>query len=65
MADESMGLELPDAQVARRVASGDDREAEADLCRRMAPRIRLYGLRHLRDAQATEDLVQQVLITTL
>jgi RNA polymerase sigma-70 factor (ECF subfamily) len=28
----------------------------------LAPRIRLYGLRHLRDAQAAEDLVQQVLI---
>lgn len=40
-------------------------EAEAELCRRMAPRIRLYGLRHLRDEQASQDLIQQVLITTL
>jgi len=31
----------------------------------MAPRIRLYGLRHLRDAQASEDLTQHVLIVTL
>jgi RNA polymerase sigma-70 factor (ECF subfamily) len=31
----------------------------------MAPRIRLYGLRHLRDEHASEDLTQQVLITTL
>ena len=31
----------------------------------MAPRIRLYGLRHLRDAPASEDLAQQVLLTTL
>jgi len=31
----------------------------------MAPRIRLYGLRHLRDEHAAEDLAQQVLITTL
>lgn len=60
-----MTVELPDAQVARRIASGGDREAEADLCRRMAPRIRLYGLRHLRDADAAEDLVQQVLVNTL
>ena len=33
--------------------------------RRMAPRVRLYGLRHLRDEHAAEDLAQQVLITTL
>ena len=31
----------------------------------MAPRIRLYGLRHLRDEQAAADLVQQVLIMTI
>jgi RNA polymerase sigma-70 factor (ECF subfamily) len=29
------------------------------------PRIRLYGLRHLRDEHAAEDLAQQVLIITL
>src|SRR5690348_15067279 len=38
---------------------------EEDLCRAMAPRIRLYGLRHLRDEQAAADLVQQVLIMTI
>jgi len=31
----------------------------------MAPRIRLYGLRHLRDEQAAADLVQQVLMITI
>jgi RNA polymerase sigma-70 factor (ECF subfamily) len=31
----------------------------------MAPRIRFYGLRHLRDEHAADDLAQQVLITTL
>jgi len=31
----------------------------------MAPRIRLYGLRHLRDEQAAADLVQQVLLITI
>jgi RNA polymerase sigma-70 factor (ECF subfamily) len=31
----------------------------------MAPRIRLYGLRHLRDENAAQDLTQQVLVTTL
>ena len=40
-------------------------EAEAELCRRLAPRVRLYGLKHLRDAQAAADLVQQVLLVTL
>ena len=35
------------------------------MCRTMAPRIRLYGLRHLRDEQAAADLVQQVLIMTI
>lgn len=31
----------------------------------MAPRVRLYGLRHLRDRHAAADLVQQVLLVTL
>jgi RNA polymerase sigma-70 factor, ECF subfamily len=31
----------------------------------MAPRVRLYGLRHLRNEHAAEDLTQEVLITTL
>jgi RNA polymerase sigma-70 factor, ECF subfamily len=31
----------------------------------MGPRIRLYGLRHLRDEDAPQDLTQEVLITTL
>ena len=38
---------------------------ESELFRVMAPRIRLYGLRHLRDPHAADDLVQQVLIVTL
>lgn len=60
-----MGIEWNDVELARRIGSGTDREAEAELFRRMAPRIRLYGLRHLRDEHASEDLTQQVLITTL
>ena len=54
-----------DAELARRIASGSDRDAEAELFRRMAPRIRLYGLRHLRDPQAADDLTQQVMLTML
>lgn len=60
-----METALSDAEMARRISHGRDPEAESELCRRMAPRIRLYGLRHLRDGHAADDLVQQVLITTL
>ena len=59
-----MLFELSDADVAGRVAAGDT-DAEAEVCRRMAPRLRLYGLRHLRSGPAADDLVQQVLLTTL
>ena len=60
-----MDIELKDAELVLQIASGEGREAEAELFRRMAPRVRLYGLRHLRDEHAAEDLAQQVLITTL
>jgi RNA polymerase sigma-70 factor (ECF subfamily) len=38
---------------------------EAELCRRFAPRIRLYGLKHLRDEDRARDLVQQVLVAVI
>ena len=60
-----MDIELKDAELVLQIGSGGGREAEAELFRRMAPRVRLYGLRHLRNEQAAEDLAQQVLITTL
>lgn len=60
-----MAIEVVDADLVQRIGSGADDGAEAELCRRMAPRIRLYGLRHLRDAQAAEDLAQEVLIITI
>ena len=59
---------LDDGALARRIAEargGPDTIAEAELYRRLAPRVRLYGLRHLRDRQAAADLVQQVLLMTL
>lgn len=63
---------LEDGALARAVAPGapprpnlERAEAEAELCRRFATRIRLYGLRHLRDPHAAADLVQQVLMITL
>lgn len=57
-------VELNDAELVGQIASGDS-DAEAELFHRMGPRIRLYGLRHLRDPHAADDLTQQVLITTL
>jgi RNA polymerase sigma-70 factor (ECF subfamily) len=59
---------LDDATLARRVAAAGavlDSAAEAELYRRLAPRVRLYGLRHLRDRHAAHDLMQQVLLMTL
>lgn len=57
-----------DAALAQRVmaaSTGRDSWAEAELCRRFAPRIRLYGLRHLRDKDAAHDLAQITLEITL
>ena len=60
-----MQTEVSDAELVRQIGSGSNSGAEAELFRRMAPRIRLYGLRHLRNEHAAEDLTQQVLITAL
>jgi RNA polymerase sigma-70 factor (ECF subfamily) len=57
-----------DADLARMVLSsvpGQARDAEDELYRRLAPRVRLYGLRHLRDEQAASDLTHQVLLITI
>src|SRR6185503_1405917 len=60
----AMDVGLSDADLAPRIADGD-REAEAEMCRRMGPRIHLYGLRHLRSPSAADDLMQQVLMKVL
>ena len=57
-----------DAALARRIlacAPGRDAAAEAELCRRLGPRIRLYGLKHLRNEAAAADLMQDVLMLLL
>lgn len=57
-----------DADLVRLIAGaapGVAQEAEAELCRRLGPRVRLYGLRHLRSDAAAADLTQQVLLLTL
>jgi RNA polymerase sigma-70 factor (ECF subfamily) len=61
-------LEEEDAALVRRIATaapGPDAAAEAEVCRRFAPRVRLFGLRHLRNETAAADLAQDVLIITL
>lgn len=57
-----------DAALARRIiacAPGRDGAAEAELCRRLGPRIRLYGRKHLRSEAAAADLMQDVLVMLL
>ena len=68
MPPDSSLAALDDGALARRIAeAGDalDSAAETELYRRLAPRVRLYGLRHLREPHAAADLVQQVLLMTL
>lgn len=38
---------------------------ERELCETYAPRVRAFGIRHLRDAAAVDDLVQHVLLAVL
>lgn len=65
MHSPALDIEVDDAALARRVgdaAPATDRNAEAELCRRLAPRVRLYGLRHLGNEASAADLVQQVML---
>jgi RNA polymerase sigma-70 factor, ECF subfamily len=61
-------MDEDEGALARRIlAAAPDRDAaaESELCRRFAPRIRLYGLRHLRSEATAADLTQDVLLMTL
>jgi RNA polymerase sigma-70 factor (ECF subfamily) len=57
-----------DEALARRIAGGPagstDAE-ESELYRRFAPRVRLYGRRHLRGDADADDLAQEVLLLTI
>src|SRR5690349_21944721 len=69
MPDADATLEtVSDEALARRIAGGapgaTDAE-EAELYRRFAPRVRLYGRRHLRSDAAADDLAQDVLLLTI
>ena len=63
MADADSIRDASDSELATGVAGGDH-GAEAELYRRLAPRARLYGLRHLRDPAAADDLAQDVVLMT-
>ena len=69
MPDAHTTLEtVSDEALARRIAEGapgsTDAE-EAELYRRFAPRVRLYGRRHLPNEAAADDLAQDVLLLTI
>lgn len=69
MPDTHVGLEaVGDETLARRIAGsvpGSTDAEEAELYRRFAPRVRLYGRRHLRNRDAADDLAQEVLVRTI
>jgi RNA polymerase sigma-70 factor (ECF subfamily) len=59
---------VSDEALARRIAggpSGSTDAEEAELYRRFAPRVRLYGRRHLQNDAAADDLAQEVLLLTI
>jgi len=60
-------IDATDGDLARAIAvrGATAAAAETELYRRFAPRVRLYGLRHLRDEDAARDLMQQVLLLTI
>ncbi|MCW5665344.1 MAG: sigma-70 family RNA polymerase sigma factor [Piscinibacter sp.] len=68
---EDADVALP-ADAAAEVAAAQQhrgrrarRDAAARQCRAFAPRVRRYGLRHLRDGHAAGDLMQIVLLRVL
>src|SRR5689334_9039348 len=60
-----MATDLSDGELVRQIGRANDAAAEAEFVRRIGPRVRLYGLRHLRAPDAADDLTQHVLLTAL
>jgi RNA polymerase sigma-70 factor (ECF subfamily) len=54
-----------DGDLVERIGSGGAADAEAELCRRLLPRARLYGLRHLRDEGLAWDLAQAAVVAVI
>jgi len=69
MPDTQVTLDaVSDEALARRIAGGPAGSTDAEesaLYRRFAPRVRLYGRRHLRSAEGADDLAQEVLLLTI
>jgi len=66
--DAAPFVDRPDGDLAREVASapaGHAAAAEGELYRRFARRVRLFGLRYLRDGMAADDLAQQVMLIAI
>ena len=65
---ETRRADIPsDGDLARRVsaAGADAADAEAELFRRLAPRVRLYGLRHLRDPAEADRILRELVLDNL
>lgn len=64
---QGITLALEDGLLAQRIASSPSksRAEEEELCRRFAPRVRLYGLKHLRNRDLADDLAQEVLLIAI
>lgn len=60
--------ETSEPDLARLAMSGSEVQAQSaldEICRRFAPRVRLYGWKHLRDSFNVEELVQRVLLVVV
>lgn len=62
-----MALEPSDVDLvcSIRAADAQSSQAESALCRRYAPRVALYGRKHLKSQVEAEDLAQQVMLRVL
>jgi RNA polymerase sigma-70 factor (ECF subfamily) len=58
-------MECPSSRDVVRVHAAVPSEDERAMCEKFAGRIQAYGLRHLRDRPAAQDLVQHVLLSVL
>ena len=59
---------VADGVLARAVAAADSADAaaaETELYRRFVPRVRVFGLKHLGDRGAADDLTQQVMLVVI
>ena len=65
LAARSMGLSLAAAEWKAVVGVIGEHDDEAEICNRFANRIRAYGVLHLRDRSAADDLVQHVLVAVV